>query len=55
MLAARGGIARLALDREVVVDQVGQVALLGQHGEEGGDELVIVVRAPTVIDLNMDN
>lgn len=55
MLGARRSVARLALDHQVVVDKVGQVTLLGQHGEEGGDECIVVVRASTVINLNMEN
>ena len=35
-----------------LLDKVGQLTLFGQHRQEGRDELIIVVRPPTVIDLS---
>ena len=40
-----------ALDEGVLLHQAGQLALLGQHGQEGADEGVVVVRAPAVVHL----
>ncbi len=37
------------LGAQAVLDQVAEEVLLRQHGEEGGDELVVVVHAPAVV------
>lgn len=55
MLGACRSVARLALNHQVVIHKVGQVTLLGQHGQEGGDKCIIVVRASTVVNLNRDS
>lgn len=55
MLGACRSVAGLALNHQVVIHEVGQVTLLGQHGQEGGDECIVVVRASTVVNLNRDS
>jgi len=40
----------------VLLDQRSQRSLLGQHGEEGAEEFIVVVRSPAVVHLsNNDN
>ena len=55
MLGACRSVARLALNHQVVIHKVCQVTLLGQHGQEGGDKCIVVVRASTVVNLNRDS
>ncbi len=37
------------LGAQAVLDKVAEEVLLRQHGEKGGDELVVVVHAPAVV------
>ncbi len=37
------------LGAQAVLDKVPEKVLLRQHGEKGGDELVVVVHAPAVV------